>query len=111
VKASPQLAAPTLLFDAGASAALEVMTPEELRAAAGAARRDARRLRAVSAAGRAELGRSKDLSRRWLLTCEATFAWVSRTQDFRYRSAWSDLSWQLPGRELDCVLVAIDGRS
>jgi hypothetical protein len=88
-----------------------MMPPEALRAAASAARNDARLLRRESAARRAELGRARDLSHRRLRTCEATFAWITRPRDLSYRSTWSNLPWQLPGRELDRVLVPVDGRS
>ena len=88
-----------------------VMTPAALNAAAVAARDEARQLRAISGARRAEVRRSTDVSRRRLLTCTATFTRISRTRDLRYRSTWSDLPWQLPDRELDHVLVAIDGKS
>jgi len=90
---------------------VEVMTPAALRIAAVAAREDARMLRAVSGARRAALRRSCGLSRRRLRTCSTTFASLNCTRDLRYRSAWSDLQWQLPDRDLDRVLVPIEGRS
>jgi len=41
-------------------------------------------------------------------TCLRT---TGRRSTRRFRSTWSDLSWQLPHRELDRVLVPIDGQS
>jgi hypothetical protein len=80
-----------------------------LREAADAARRDARRLRMASHARRAELRRSSATWRARRRALARTVADVGHARELRYRSPWSDLAWQLPDRELDIVLVPIDG--
>lgn len=90
---------------------VEVISPDALREAAGAAREHARRLRADSYAHRAELRRSMDGWRHRRPAYARTMADAGRARERRYRSTWSDLAWQLPDRELDTVLVPIDGKS
>lgn len=88
---------------------VEVMSPDALREAAEAAREDARLLRADSHARRADVRRSRAGWRHRRPTYAATVADAGRARERRYRSAWSDLPWQFPDRELDIVLVPIDG--
>jgi hypothetical protein len=87
----------------------QVMSSAALRQAVDAARADARRLRVVSHARCAELRRWTAITRRQSRRCSVTVAWIDRTREVRCRSAWSDLPWQLLDRELDTVLVPIDG--
>lgn len=88
---------------------VEVMSPVELRDAALVAREQARLLRAASHAHRADVRLSMAAWRRRRRTYARTVADVGRARQRRYRSAWSDLPWQLPDRELDTVLVPVDG--
>lgn len=85
------------------------MSPTALRDAADAAREDARRLRRASYARRADVRRSTAAWRRRRGMYARTVADVGRARELRYRSTWSDLPWQPPDRELDIVLVPIDG--
>lgn len=86
-------------------------TPATIYANAIAAREEAQRLRLKSATRRLEVRRSRVESRRRLSTASVTFAWLERARTRRFRSAWSDLPWQLPNGELDRVLVPYDGKS
>lgn len=90
---------------------VEVMSPDALRRAADAARDDARRLRTDSYAHRADVRRAVAGVRTRRPAFERTVADSGRARERRYRSAWSDLPWQPPDRELDTVLVPIDGKS
>lgn len=85
------------------------MSPAALRDAADAAREDARRLRRASYAHRASVRRSMAAWQRRRRAYATTVAEAGRARELRYRSSWSDLPWQLPDRELDLVLVPIDG--
>ena len=88
---------------------VEVISPTALRDAADAVRADARRLRWASSAHRAEVRQSVVASRHRRRTYARTVADAGRARERRFRSSWSDLPWQLPDRELDIVLVPIDG--
>ena len=87
------------------------ITPELLQVAALAARDDARRLRLTSVSRRADARLAVEAAERRRSRAILTKKRILRARDVRYRSAWSDLSWQMPGGELDQVLVPHDGDS
>lgn len=85
------------------------ISPRALRAQADAARADASRLRASSSARRLEVRRARaEIERKAVILAE-TVRSLSVSRRRRYRSAWSDLAWQMPDRQLDQVLVSHDG--
>ena len=84
------------------------LSPERIRAKADAARAEAHRLRAASSARRLEVRRSRGEVQRRKAKLAVTARWLSRSRERRYRSAWSDLAWQMPDGELDRVLVPVE---
>lgn len=87
------------------------LTPEQLRVSADAARADAQGLRMASRARRIESRQVVSRSAASRRSVSSALAWLAHTRELRYRSAWSELPWQLPDRELDTVLVPHDGSS
>ena len=87
------------------------LTPELLCVAALAARDDARRLRIESASRRGDARRALETAEMRRTRAILMKKRMLRTRDLRYRSAWSDLPWQMPDSELDRVLVAHDGET
>jgi hypothetical protein len=85
------------------------MSAVAMQAAAVAARREAQALRDESHARRRELRRRAAVAERLRSSCLSSYLWLAQTRDVRYRSAWSDLQWRSPDRELDHILVSIEG--
>lgn len=86
-------------------------TPELLLAAAVAARDDARRLRTMSISRRGEARRANETAQQRRMQALLMQKRLLRARNVRYRSAWSDLWWQMPDGELDRVLVPHDGEN
>lgn len=88
---------------------VEVMTSAALRVAAEQARADARQARARSSERRIEVRRALALAAVRQSQAAASLTTLTRTRQQPFRSVWSDLAWEFPGRELDRVLVPHDG--
>jgi hypothetical protein len=80
-----------------------------MHAAAVAARREAQALRDESHARRRELRRRNADAERLRSSCLSSYLGLAQTRHVRYRSAWSDLDWRSPDRELDRILFSIEG--
>lgn len=80
-----------------------------LIAAGYAARAEARIQRRRSTERRLEIRRALERSRQRCTRCSITLVRLQQTREVRFRSAWTDLEWQVPDEQLDHVLIALDG--
>ena len=85
------------------------MSAPSVRAAAGAARKEAQLLRARSSERRVELRRHSARAEFLRASCRSTCSTSSRAREAWDRVSWSDLPWRAPEAEFDDVLVLLDG--
>jgi hypothetical protein len=82
------------------------LSPATLQARADAACQAARDLRFQASARRVDGRRARVEAERRRSKAVAARDWFEGMRSLRYRSAWSDLPWQMPDGELDRVLVS-----
>ncbi len=72
------------------------------------ARRHSEELRRIAAGLRTSAQRGRSETQRRRSACLRTYVQLHQLWAGRVRSGWSDLPWELPGDELDRVLLPLD---